>query len=128
MGKKPDLLIVDDQTGVRSLLYETFAGEGYSVRLADGGKAALAMISQKLPNLIILDLKMPLLNGIETLKELRKTQPDIAVIIMSACGDTEMLEEARVLGVKEYIVKPFDILEIRKLVREFLVVSGQNKV
>lgn len=118
--RKPNLLVVDDQKGVRHLLYEAFVHEGYEVRMAENGMAALEMVSRQLPDLILLDMKMPLMGGFETLKELKKNHYEIKVIMMTACDDTSVLDEAKSQGVKHYIVKPFDIIEIRELVKTVL--------
>ncbi len=126
--KKPVLLVVDDQKGVRHLLYETFTLEGYEVKMAENGMVALEMISKQLPDLVLLDLKMPFLGGIETLKEIRKNHSGLEVIMMTACGETDMLEETKNLGVKHYLVKPFDIIEIRKLVKSVLSESREKGI
>lgn len=121
------ILIVDDQQGVRRLLYEAFSDEGYHVRMAGGGREALDMLSREKPDLILLDIKMPMMNGIETLKELRKTDPDVQVLMMTAYGDLEVVEAAKKLGVKHYLIKPFDLNEVRLLVKAMLVDVGHRK-
>lgn len=121
------LLIVDDQQGVRRLLYEAFSDEGYRVRMAAGGQEALLMASQEMPDLILLDIKMPVMNGLETLRELRKVNPDIPVLMMTAYGELEVVEGAKKLGVKHYLIKPFDLNEVRLLVKGILVDTGHRK-
>ncbi|MHB8918409.1 MAG: response regulator [Desulfocucumaceae bacterium] len=122
-----NLLIVDDQQGVRRLLYEAFSDEGYRVRMAAGGQEALLMASQEMPDIILLDIKMPVMNGLETLRELRKVNPDIPVLMMTAYGELEVVEGAKKLGVKHYLTKPFDLHEVRLLVKGILVDSGHSK-
>lgn len=121
------LLIVDDQQGVRRLLYEAFSDEGYRVRMAAGGQEALLMASQEMPDIILLDIKMPVMNGLETLRELRKVNPDIPVLMMTAYGELEVVEGAKKLGVKHYLTKPFDLHEVSLLVKGILVDSGHSK-
>lgn len=121
------LLIVDDQHGVRRLLYEAFKDEGYRVRMAQGGSEALKMVSQETPDIVLLDIKMPGMNGLETLAEMRKTKPDLSVLMMTAYGDLEVVDKAKKMGVKHYIIKPFDIHEVRLLVRGLLFEYGQVK-
>ncbi|MFZ5596738.1 MAG: response regulator [Bacillota bacterium] len=119
------LLIVDDQSGVRRLLYEVFIDEGYHVRTASGGQEALMMVAREKPDMVLLDIKMPGMSGLETLSELRKISHDLPVIMMTAYGDLEVVEQAKKLGVKHYIVKPFDLDEVRLLVRGlFLEIGG----
>lgn len=120
------LLIVDDQQGVRRLLYEAFSDEGYHVRIAEGGQEALKMVSQEVPDLILLDIKMPMMNGLETLKELRKIDPQVPVLMMTAYGELEVVESAKKMGVEHYIIKPFDLHEVRLLVKAILADTGQQ--
>lgn len=120
------LLIVDDQPGVRRLLYEAFTDEGYRVRMAAGGQEALKMAAQEIPDIILLDIRMPGMNGLETLKELRKTDPDMPVLLMTAYGELEVVEAAKKLGVRHYMVKPFDLHEVRLLVKALLVDVGHR--
>lgn len=121
------LLIVDDQQGVRRLLYEAFNDEGYNVRMAGGGQEALRLVSQEMPDLILLDIKMPVMNGLETLRELREIDPDVPVMMMTAYGELEVVEAAKKLGVRHYVVKPFDLNEVRLLVKAMLADVGQRK-
>lgn len=127
MTKKDNrLLIVDDQQGVRRLLYEAFTDEGYRVRIAAGGQEALKMIGQEVPDIILLDVKMPGMNGLETLAELKKINANIPVLMMTAYGDLDMISHAKRLGVKHYITKPFDLNEVKLLVKGLLADSGQK--
>lgn len=121
------LLIVDDQPGVRRLLYEAFTDEGYQVRMAAGGQEALKLVSQEIPDIILLDIKMPVMNGLETLEELRKIDHDMPVLLMTAYGELEVVEKAKKLGVRHYIIKPFDLNEVRLLVKALLADDGHRK-
>jgi two-component system response regulator (stage 0 sporulation protein F) len=120
MGLTHDLLIVDDQAGVRRFLYEAFSEEGYNVETASSGTEAVKKASAKLPSLILLDVKMPGMSGLETLEELRQIAPDIPVVMMTAYGELDIIAEAKKRGVKCYINKPFDLNEVRYLVRGLL--------
>ena len=114
------LLIVDDQAGVRRLLCEAFIEEGYQVEEASGGADALKKIERALPDLVLLDIKMPLMNGLETLREIKKISSALPVVMMTAYGELEMIQEARSMGVTHYLVKPFDLNEVRRLVKSLL--------
>jgi len=116
-----DLLIVDDQAGVRRFLYEAFSEEGYRVEMASSGAEAIRKVSARTPSIILLDIKMPVMNGLETLDELQKIAPEIPVVMMTAYSELEIISEAKKRGVLHYINKPFDLAEVRYLVKGLLV-------
>ena len=122
------LLIVDDQVGIRRLLFEAFHEEGYEVELAESGLDALDKVKAAPPDLILMDMKMPGMNGIETLHEVRKIDSSVAVIMMTAYGELEIVAEAVKFGIKEYITKPFDIIELRDLVKRTINSITQKDV
>ncbi|GAB6179298.1 response regulator [Desulfotomaculum defluvii] len=121
--KSFDILIVDDQVGVRRLLFETLADEGYIVKMAGGGLEALKILTQDLPSLVLLDMKMPVMTGFETLQEIRKQFGQIPVVMMTAYGDMEIIDQTKNLGVKHYLNKPFDLDDVRILVNKILTES-----
>lgn len=114
------LLVVDDQAGVRRLLYETFLEDGYRVEQAAGGAEALQKAAACVPDLVLLDIKMPGMSGLEVLRELRKISPDLTVVMMTAYGELNIVNEAKSMGVVHYIVKPFDLNEVRYLIKGLL--------
>jgi len=120
-GVPVDILITDDQVGVRLVLSEAFLGDGYLVETASSGIEALKKVAANPPLLILLDMKMPFLNGLETLAELHKIAPDIPVVMMTAYGELDVLTEAKKLGVRHYINKPFDLDEVRYLIKGLIV-------
>jgi len=115
-----DILIVDDQVGVRRLLFEALADEGYNVMMAGGGAEALKILANTLPSLVLLDIKMPGMTGFETLQEIRRQFGPLQVVMMTAYGDMEVIAETRGLGVKHYLSKPFDLDDVRQLVKGLL--------
>lgn len=115
-----NVLVVDDQLGVRRLLFETFLEEGHHVEMAGNGNEALHILENYHPNIILMDMKMPELNGIDTLREIRKFDEEVGVIMMTAYGDAQNMEQAQELGVTHYMSKPFDLFELRDRVREIL--------
>lgn len=117
MGK---ILVVDDQLGVRRLLYEAFREEQHVVELAAGGEEALEVLKNFKPDVIIMDMKMPGMNGTETLRHIRALDRDVCVIMMTAYGDAENMQQARELGVSYYLSKPFDLFDLRERVRRIL--------
>jgi len=117
------LLVVDDQMGVRRLLFEAFKEEGFIIELAASGHEAVEKVNASIPDIILMDMKMPGMNGLETLHEIKKIQDNIPVIMMTAYGELEIVAEAMKLGIKEYVTKPFDINELRGLVKKVLTES-----
>ncbi|CCO08407.1 response regulator [Desulforamulus hydrothermalis] len=120
MSNNVDVLIIDDQPGVRRLLLEALAEEGLAVKAAGSGAEGLQMLAACRPYLVLLDMKMPGMNGVETLQEIRRHDMTLPVVMMSAYGDLEVMEQTRHLEVTHYLSKPFDLDEVRLLVRTVL--------
>lgn len=119
-AEAPLVLVVDDQMGVRRLIQEVFREVGYRVATAVHGQEALALCSVELPGLVLLDMKMPVMDGIETLRTLRHLYPELPVIIMTAVGDGDRVSEVLSMGARNCISKPFDVFELRQLVQQVL--------
>ncbi|MBP2002748.1 two-component system response regulator (stage 0 sporulation protein F) [Paenibacillus shirakamiensis] len=107
------LLIVDDQNGIRILLMEVFSTEGYQTYQAANGKLALDIVRTESPDLVLLDMKNPGMDGLEILKHIKTLNPSIKVIMMTAYGELDMIKEATELGALMHFTKPFDIDEMR---------------
>ncbi|CAG5082429.1 Stage 0 sporulation protein F, Response regulator receiver protein [Thermobacillus xylanilyticus] len=110
------VLIVDDQNGIRMLLMEVFSGEGYRTFQASNGKLALEIVKDESPDLVLLDMKIPGMDGLEILKRVKEINRDIKVIMMTAYGELDMIKEATELGALMHFTKPFDIDEMRMVV------------
>jgi two-component system, response regulator, stage 0 sporulation protein F len=115
------ILIVDDQYGIRILLNEVFQKEGYKTFQAANGIQAIDIVTKHSPDLVLLDMKIPGMDGIEILKRLKAIDEDIRVIIMTAYGELDMIQEAKDLGAITHFAKPFDIDEIRDAVKKHIV-------
>lgn len=113
---KKKLLIVDDQNGIRILLMEVFSSEGYETYQASNGKLALEIAKVHRPDLVLLDMKIPGMDGLEILKQLKLLDPNIKVIMMTAYGELDMIKETTALGALMHFTKPFDIDEMRRAV------------
>jgi len=113
-----NILVVDDQLGVRRLLFETFKEEHHTVEMAADGIEALQIMQNFHPDLILMDMKMPGMNGLETLRRIRAMGNKVDVIMMTAYGDSQNMVQAKGLDVIHYLSKPFDLFELRDLVRE----------
>ncbi len=120
---KEKILIVDDQFGIRILLTEVLQKEGYQTFQAANGYQAIEIAQKNAPDLVLLDMKIPGMDGIEILKRLKQHDQSIKVIIMTAYGELDMIQEAKDLGALTHFAKPFDIDEIRQAVRQYLPVG-----
>ncbi|MGD7007140.1 response regulator [Metabacillus sp. 84] len=120
------ILIVDDQYGIRILLNEVFQKEGYDTYQAASGFQALEILEQTPPDLVLLDMKIPGMDGIEILKRMKLVEPNIRVIIMTAYGELDMIQEAKDLGALTHFAKPFDIDEIRAAVKKHLPIRSNG--
>lgn len=120
MKERKKVLVVDDQVGIRVLLVEVFSTEGYETYQASNGKAALQIVREKRPDLVLLDMKIPGMDGLEILKQIREFDPSIKVIMMTAYGELAMIRKATDLGALIHFTKPFDIDELRAAVNHEL--------
>jgi len=114
------ILIVDDQAAIRMLLREVFELEGFRVYEAPHGRTAIEQAKRYAPDFVLLDLKMPDMDGIEVLRAIRQFAPDVHVAMITAYGDPDKLEAARSLGMLTSFTKPFDIEVLRKFVSHTL--------
>lgn len=110
------ILVADDQKGIRRLLYEVFKLERYEVIPAANGREAIDLVQKVKPDIMLLDMKMPGLDGLATLRELRRLGLQVCVILMTAYGELEIVKEAISLGARMHITKPFDVNELKELV------------
>jgi two-component system response regulator (stage 0 sporulation protein F) len=112
------ILIVDDQKGVRRLLEELFKKDGWEVQLAADGKEAVQKAEEFLPDIILMDMKMPNMNGLEASRIILNNFSDLDIIMMTAYGEMDVVKEALDAGVKRCITKPFDIINLRDAVNQ----------
>jgi len=115
-----NILIVDDEQSYRQLLSLVFEGDGHTLRTAMNGREALAMIQAEPADVVISDVKMPDMDGIEMLQAVRETHPDLGVILMTAFASVETAREAFKLGADDFIQKPFDVEELKLIVKKTL--------
>ncbi|MEF3303249.1 response regulator [Paenibacillus sp. GYB003] len=113
---KKKVLIVDDQNGIRVLLVEVFSNEGYDTFQASNGKLALEIVRKESPDLVLLDMKIPGMDGLDILKHIKQIDTSIKVIMMTAYGELDMIKEATDLGALTHFTKPFDIDDLRQAV------------
>ena len=118
--EKPRILVIDDEDIIRQLLLRIFDKQGYYIETIDDGNAALKKISEGFFNLLITDLKMPKINGMDVLKEIKKINPYIEVIIITGYPTIESAVEAIKIGAFDFVCKPFDLHQIISTVNRCL--------
>jgi len=107
-----DVLVVEDDVRVRDLLCRYISSQGHRVRSAGDGVEALELIGKSLPDLVLTDLKMPRMDGMELAAYLREHAPQVDVIVLTAYADRDSAIQALRLGVYDYLVKPLDLTEL----------------
>jgi len=112
---KKEIILVDDDKHSLETLSKLLTEDGYNVTTSLNGKEALERIHDKKYDVIVTDLKMPGMGGIELLKNIRKFDPDIPVIIITAFGEVGSYVEATVKGVYDYINKPINYYELLRI-------------
>ncbi len=117
---KQTILIVDDERSIRVGLNGLLSKEGYEVSLAENGAEALRMLVSQPFDLVLTDLRMPGLDGVSLLKQVKTQYPDVVVIMMTAYGSEKIAVEAMKAGAYDYLVKPFDNDEVRIILQQAL--------
>jgi DNA-binding NtrC family response regulator len=128
---KISILIVDDELSIRESLRGWLKRDGYKVEIATGGPEALAKNAESRFDIMLIDVKMPEMDGLTLLKKIKETDSDIAIVMMTAHGDIRDAVEAMKLGAYDYLLKPFDLeeltLTIEKLV-QMLTMAMENLI
>ena len=119
MESKP-ILIVDDEKNIRMTLSQSLESLGVETDMAGNGEEALTKLKEKDFGLILLDIRMPGMDGMEVLRQVREVRPDIRIIMITAYGTIGSAVEAMKLGAVDFLQKPFDPEEIRELVSRVL--------
>ncbi len=128
MSGMANILVVDDDRGVREFLQIMLEREGYAVSCAESGKEALTLFKAKNADLILTDLKMPKMDGIDLLKEIKAINPDAAVILLTAHASSDTAVAAMQEGAFDYIEKDFDVEDLKATVRDALRKKGIEAV
>jgi DNA-binding response OmpR family regulator len=113
-----NVLLVDDETEFVTTLAERLELRGMTVRTASDGEAALPMVDDHPPDIIVLDLMMPGIGGIETLKRIKSTHPGIPVILLTGRGSTKEGIDGMRLGAFDYMMKPIDLDQLLEKLEE----------
>ncbi|MGI9953490.1 response regulator [Moorellaceae bacterium AZ2] len=120
MDKPPKLLVVDDEAGVRLLLELLFREEGFQVAVAANGLQAIQQVKIFQPDVVVMDVKMPVMDGLEALPRIKASSPHTKVIIMTAYLEAANVKQLWERGASGFLVKPFDLEEIKAEVRRVL--------
>src|SRR5215207_8981400 len=118
--ERPRVLIVDDEKFIRDILADFLGMEGYVVRTAEDGKAALSAPGHAHYDLVISDLKMPRMGGIELLEQIGNAAPNALTVIMTGFGTVETAIDAMKRGAYDYVLKPFKIEEVIHIIQRGL--------
>src|ERR1700748_830405 len=121
------LLLIDDEEDVRYSLQRTLAADGIELATASSGEEGLKVIPKFKPDLVLMDVRMGGMNGLETLRKIRVNEPKLLVILMTAYGTTQTAIEAMKLGAYDYLLKPFDIPKLKEIVGNALKAARDMK-
>lgn len=120
------ILVVDDEIKVCAILKEYLSLKGYETHTALSGEEALEKVKEVKPHIVLLDIIMPGMGGIKTLQEIKKIEPNIGVIMITAIIDEPMALLALEMGAYDYITKPFDLHHVETVVTvKTLAIKGQ---
>jgi len=103
------ILVVDDEPEVRMATRDFLTGKGYEVSVAEGGREALRLLAASPADVVLLDLAMPGMDGMETLKRIISAHPNMPVIVVTANAEIEITSKVLQLGAADYVPKPFDL-------------------
>lgn len=113
---KPTILIVDDELLIRDLLYDFFTNQGWEITTAENGVKALEILEHRSVDLLLTDLKMPGLDGMELTNRVKEEYPSLPVVIMTGFPSIDTAIQALRHKVEDYIIKPFNINQLFKTV------------
>jgi CheY-like chemotaxis protein len=111
------LLIVDDNSVVQDILKQFFDGR-YTTEVASNASQALSLIVRRAPDVILLDVKMPGLDGLSLMKSLRQTGVKVPIFVMTGYDSMDVAQEARTAGAAGYLPKPFDLMHLDRLIAD----------
>src|SRR3974390_3143995 len=114
------LLLIDDEADVQYSFQRIFDSPEIELATASSGEEGLRLIPKLKPDLVLMDIRMGGINGLETLRRIRQLDSRLLVILMTAYGTTQMAIEAMKLGAYDYLLKPFDVLKLKEIVTNAL--------
>ncbi|MBI4417193.1 MAG: response regulator [Ignavibacteriales bacterium] len=123
MAVKNKILVVDDEEALRTVLSAELEGEGYQVSTAADGDEAIKIIGAEQFHLVLLDIKMPNVDGFEVLKYVKQHQPATKVIMLTGFADLKNAIESKKLGAEDFVSKPYDLVDLLTTVERVLGTS-----
>ena len=126
------ILVLDDEKGLCRKIQDFFVYRGYKVFAANTGKDALAVLKKESPQILVLDIKMDGINGLDVLKKAKEDNPNVKAVMVTALAEEATRKQAKALGADEYITKPFSYDDLEKLIIRFVndvlrLEEAQNK-
>lgn len=120
MPAKNRILVVDDEEALRTVLSSELEGEGYSVRSAADGQEAITHLTGAEFDLVLLDIKMPNVDGFEVLKFVKERHPKTKVVMLTGFADLKNAIESKKLGAEDFVSKPYDLVDLLTTVERVL--------
>ncbi len=120
MPEKNRILVVDDEEALRTVLSTELSSEGYEVSTAGDGSEAIDLVKENTYDLVLLDIKMPNVDGFEVLKYIKGGKPDIKVIMLTGFADLKNAIESKRLGAEDFVSKPYDLVDLLTTIERVL--------
>ncbi len=120
MARNVNLLIVDDDINMLATVGDVFQDRGYNVAMVEDGRRAIKLVSRRYFDVVLMDVRMPGIDGLETYKEVKRIIPTAAVIMMTGDSKEELVKKALEEGAYTVIYKPFNVKKVIKIVEEAL--------
>jgi DNA-binding response OmpR family regulator len=120
------VLIVDDEVKILEILSKFLLKKGYDVIVVDNGKDAIDKVKKEMPHLVLLDIKMPEMDGIEVLKGIKKIDNKIIVVMLTGVYEENIAKKCLELGAKDYITKPFNLDTVEGIIRYYCVFEARR--
>lgn len=120
MPDRNKILVVDDEEALRTVLSSELASEGYDVGTAADGADAISILQKEAYQLVLLDIKMPHMNGIEVLKHIKDKFPHTKVIMLTAFADLKNAIESKKHGAEDFVSKPYDLVDLLTTIERVL--------
>ena len=117
---KKDILVANDEDDIARIVVDRLIFIGYEVRRANNGHECLERIAERVPDLLLLDLRMPGMDGVEVLRKIRPLSPPLTTIVVSASADRQLIQQCLEHGATNYLIKPFDGAALAEQVRAAL--------
>jgi DNA-binding NtrC family response regulator len=120
MPEKSKILVVDDEDALRTVLSSELSSEGYEVRTAGDGDEAISGLQKENFDLVLLDIRMPRMNGFEVLKYVKEKHPKTKVVMLTGFADLKNAIESKKLGAEDFVSKPYDLVDLLTTIERVL--------